>query len=172
MRVARRSCWAACAIVSYSAARCTTEPPGFLFSGDRLVQGELGASMLQAPVEHAPRSPVRIIRRVRGGVVVVGAVGGDVDEVRVPPAGHRDMQVFPCRRRISGHMRGAGGDALCPMHPNCVTEVLRTHSPMIAFFSLLMTQDVWPRFRRCRQLRDFAANTVPLRGLARVARDC
>ena len=60
---------------------------------------------------------------MRGGVVVVGAVGGDVDEVRLSTAGHRDIQVLPRRRRISERMGGVRGDALRPMARYCVSQI-------------------------------------------------
>lgn len=89
----KRSCWAAGDRLVLG-RELRDRSPCFLFCGDGLVCGELGAHVLQHPVEDGPRGRIRIIRRVWGGVVVVGAVGGDVDEVCVPAAGHRDVQVL------------------------------------------------------------------------------
>ena len=97
--------------------------PCLLLGGDGLVRGEFRADVLPYPVEHAPRGRIRIVRGVRCCVAVVGSVGGDVDEVGVPSAGHRNVEVLARRGRIGEHVRGVGRDALSAVGCDGLAEV-------------------------------------------------
>ena len=87
---------------------------------DRLGGREVGAAVLEDAVQHGPRGDVIRLRR---GVAVVGLVEGDVRDVGVAAAGHRDVEVLPRRRRRHDDVRRVDGDALGTMRGDGVPEV-------------------------------------------------
>ena len=79
-----------------------------------------GAAVLEHAEEHgAGRDVVRLGSRV----AVVGLVERDVGDVRLPAAGHGDVEVLPRRRRRDDDVGGVDGDALGPVRGDGVPEV-------------------------------------------------
>lgn len=87
-------------------------PPALLLGGDGLVRGQLGADVLEHPVQDGPGGGVGVVGGVRGDMRVVCGVGGDVGVVPVPAAGHRDVEGLPRGRRRHDRVRGVDRDAL------------------------------------------------------------
>ena len=67
-------------------------PPLVLLGGDGLARRQLSTAVLEHAVEDRAGGSVRIVARVRGGVIV-GAVEDDVSLIRFASARHRDIQV-------------------------------------------------------------------------------
>src|SRR5699024_830939 len=64
-------------------------------------------------------------------VRIIRFVYGDIGMVGVAAAGHRDVEVLPCRRCGHDRMRGVGRYPLCSVRGDGVPEVPQTRSPVI-----------------------------------------
>ena len=86
----------------------------------RLVRGQACAAVLEHAEQHRPSGDVI---GLGSRVAVVGLVESDVRDVRLPAAGHRDVEVLPGRRRGDDDVGRVDGDALGAVGGDGVPEV-------------------------------------------------